>query len=165
MQAATAQLPALQVAVALARLQRFPHAPQWFTLEFVLTSQPLPALPSQFAKLGLHALMAQLPLLQVGAAFAHRDKGRRIVTSAVEHHAVLHALDYLEKEHGFAVTRLAGEADFRLGALREALRHLLEAEPGRAERVLLSLSDPTVEPIAQAPGKGAAGAWAGRPGA
>ncbi|TXH28593.1 MAG: aminotransferase class V-fold PLP-dependent enzyme [Elusimicrobia bacterium] len=42
----------------------------------------------------------------IGAAFAHRDKGRRIVTSAVEHHAVLHALDYLEKEHGFAVTRL-----------------------------------------------------------
>lgn len=42
----------------------------------------------------------------VGAAFAHRDKGRRIVTSAVEHHAVLHALDYLEKEHGFTVVRL-----------------------------------------------------------
>lgn len=42
----------------------------------------------------------------IGAAFAHRDKGRRIVTSAVEHHAVLHTLDYLEKEHGFTVTRL-----------------------------------------------------------
>lgn len=42
----------------------------------------------------------------IGAAFAHRDAGRHLVTSAVEHHAVLHACDYLEKEHGFEVTRL-----------------------------------------------------------
>ncbi len=60
------------------------------------------------------------------------------------------------------VDRTPGDADFRLAALREALRHLLEAEPGRAERVLLSLSDPTMDPVAKAPGKGAAGAWNGR---
>jgi cysteine desulfurase len=42
----------------------------------------------------------------IGAAFAHRDKGRHLITSAVEHHAVLHACDYLEKEHGFQVTYL-----------------------------------------------------------
>lgn len=27
----------------------------------------------------------------IGAAFAHRDAGRHLVTSAIEHHAVLHA--------------------------------------------------------------------------
>jgi hypothetical protein len=41
-----------------------------FTFESRFTSQPLLALPSQFAKLGLHALMAQTPALQVGAALA-----------------------------------------------------------------------------------------------
>ena len=53
------------------------------------------------------------------------------------------------------------EDDYRVLALREALRHLLEEDPDRAKRVLLSLSDPTDEPIPVAPGKGAAGAWPG----
>ena len=59
------------------------------------------------------------------------------------------------------VDRAPGEADFRHAALRQALRHLAEGESGRAERVLLSLSDPTLEPISKAPGKGASGAWPG----
>lgn len=50
----------------------------------------------------------------VGAAFAHRDKGRRIITSVVEHHAVLHTVDYLEKEHGFTVARLPVDRHGRL---------------------------------------------------
>lgn len=50
----------------------------------------------------------------VGAAFAHRDKGRRIVTSALEHHAVLHTVDYLEKEHGFTIVRLPVDRHGRL---------------------------------------------------
>jgi len=33
-------------------------------------------------------------------------------------------------------------------------------DAGRARNVLLALSDPTTEPIAQAPGKGAVGAFA-----
>lgn len=40
----------------------------------------------------------------VGVAFAGRARGRHIVTSAVEHHAVLHSCQYLEQEHGFRVT-------------------------------------------------------------
>ena len=59
------------------------------------------------------------------------------------------------------VDRGDGEADFRLAAFRDALRHLGAGETGRAEAVLRSLSDPTSEPIAKAPGKGAVGAWPG----
>ncbi len=59
------------------------------------------------------------------------------------------------------VDRGTGDADFRLAAFRDAMKHLADGEPKRAEAVLLSLSDPTQEPIAKAPGKGAVGAWPG----
>jgi hypothetical protein len=59
------------------------------------------------------------------------------------------------------VDRGEGEADFRLAAFRSALEEVRRGEPERARSVLLSLSDPTVEPIAKAPGKGAVGAWPG----
>jgi hypothetical protein len=58
--------------------------------------------------------------------------------------------------------RAEGEPDFRLAAFRDALAELHRAEPQRAREVLMTLSDPTVEPLDAAPGKGAVGAWPGR---
>jgi hypothetical protein len=59
------------------------------------------------------------------------------------------------------VDRATGEADFRLAALKEAITALDRPDAERARRVLLTLSDPTQEPIARASGKGACGAWPG----
>ncbi len=41
-----------------------------------------------------------------GAARLLKPKGKHLVTSAIEHPAVLHCCDYLEKKEGFEVTRL-----------------------------------------------------------
>jgi hypothetical protein len=58
------------------------------------------------------------------------------------------------------VERATGTADFRWAALRTAMQEMARGETPHAERVLIALSDPTTEPLARAPGKGAAGAWA-----
>jgi cysteine desulfurase len=41
-----------------------------------------------------------------GAARALRDKGRHLITSTIEHHAVLNCFQYLQKQEGFDVTYL-----------------------------------------------------------
>ena len=40
----------------------------------------------------------------LGAARAQASKGRHLITSATEHHAVLHAFDFLKKHEGFDVS-------------------------------------------------------------
>ena len=49
LQVATTHAPAVQPDVAFARLQTVPQAPQLLAVVFVLVSQPLPTLLSQFA--------------------------------------------------------------------------------------------------------------------
>ena len=80
-----------------------------------------------------------------GAAFALKDKGNHIITSKIEHHAVLHTCEYLEKHHGFEVTYLDVD-DKGLISLQEL------ADSIRPETILISIMYAnneigTVEPI------------------
>lgn len=63
-------------------------------------------------------------LALLGTARLLRTRGRHLVTSPVEHHAVLHAVQYLERHEGFEVTYLPVDAHGRVdsGRVAEALR-------------------------------------------
>lgn len=57
------------------------------------------------------------------AAEAYGDKGNHIITTKIEHHAILHTAEYLEKK-GFEVTYLDVDEDgvVKLDELKEAIR-------------------------------------------
>lgn len=59
------------------------------------------------------------------------------------------------------IDRHPGVEDFRVAALRAALPILLTDRTDRARAVLESFSDPTPDPIPQAPMQGALGAFPG----
>jgi cysteine desulfurase len=59
----------------------------------------------------------------IGTAFARKEQGKHIITTAIEHHATLHAANYLESQ-GFEVTYLSVDATgaVKLEDLQAALR-------------------------------------------
>lgn len=59
-----------------------------------------------------------------GSVRALRNKGRHLITSSIEHHAVLHCFQYLEKNEGFNVTYLPANKEGLISPedLKKALR-------------------------------------------
>jgi cysteine desulfurase len=59
-----------------------------------------------------------------GTARALKAKGKHLITSAIEHHAVLQCFDYLEENEGFSVSRLPVDGNGRVSVadLKQAIR-------------------------------------------
>jgi len=59
-----------------------------------------------------------------GVARLLANKGKHLITSAIEHHAVLHCFNYLEAKEGFQVTRLPVNNEGRVASddLKKAIR-------------------------------------------
>lgn len=80
------------------------------------------------------------------AADAYASKGKHIITSKIEHHAILHTCKYLE-EHGYEVTYLDVDEDGKI-----SLKELEEAI--RSDTILISIMTAnneigTIEPVAE----------------
>jgi cysteine desulfurase len=82
-----------------------------------------------------------------GAARMLKPKGKHLITSAIEHHAVLHCFDYIEKKEGFEVTRLPVNSEGRVSVedLKKAIR---------ADTILFSIMAAnneigTIQPVAE----------------
>lgn len=81
-----------------------------------------------------------------GAAYARRRKGRHLITSRVEHHAVLKPMQYLEKE-GFEVTYLDCDASGRVSP--DDLRHAIREDTTVASIIMAGNETGEIQPIAE----------------
>lgn len=82
-----------------------------------------------------------------GTARLLRDKGRHLITSSIEHHAVLHCFDYLERKEGFAVTRLPVDAAGRVSV--EDFRRALRPDTVLASVMAANNETGTLQPVAE----------------
>ena len=82
-----------------------------------------------------------------GAAYALRASGNHIITSATEHHAVLHTCEWLETNAGFTVTYLTPDRDGIISAERVA--EAITPETTVVSIMYVNNETGTIQPIAE----------------
>jgi len=81
-----------------------------------------------------------------GTARLLRDKGRHLITSQIEHHAVLHCFQYLERNEGFDVSYLPVDSE---GLIDPAdLRKALRPETSFVSLMAANNETGTIQPVA-----------------
>lgn len=84
-------------------------------------------------------------LALVGVALAARERGNHIITTQIEHHAVLRTCEYLERAHGFRVTYLP--VDHHGVVDLEALDRALDDQTVLVSVMLANNEVGTVQPV------------------
>ena len=83
----------------------------------------------------------------LGSARALAAKGKHLITSAVEHDAVLQSFDYLEKREGFSVTRLPVDSAGRVSV--EDLVKAIRSETVLASVMAANNEIGTIQPVGE----------------
>ena len=86
-------------------------------------------------------------LAVLGAARLLREKGRHIVTTSIEHHAVLHPCEYLRKKEGFDVTYLPVDGEGRVSP--DDVAHALRSDTVLVSVMAANNEIGTLEPVAE----------------
>ncbi|HVY69631.1 MAG TPA: cysteine desulfurase family protein, partial [Verrucomicrobiae bacterium] len=82
-----------------------------------------------------------------GTARLMRDKGRHLITTRVEHHAVLNCFEYLEKFEGFSVTYLPVDREGRVSV--EDMKRALRPDTTLVSVMAANNEVGTVQPVAE----------------
>ena len=82
-----------------------------------------------------------------GTARLLAHKGKHLITSAIEHHAVLHCFDYLESKEGFKVTRLPVDSSGRVSP--EDLKKYLRPDTTLVSVMAANNEIGTIQPVAE----------------
>jgi cysteine desulfurase len=82
-----------------------------------------------------------------GTARMLKAKGKHIITSSVEHDAVLQSFDYLEKSEGFSVTRLPVDSAGRVSP--DDLRKAIRADTTFVSIMAANNEIGTIQPVAE----------------
>ena len=82
-----------------------------------------------------------------GTARLLRDKGRHLITSQIEHHAVLHCFQYLEKKEGFTVTYLPVNSEGLISP--DDLRKAIRPDTTLVSLMAANNETGTIQPIAE----------------
>ena len=83
----------------------------------------------------------------LGTARKLKSNGRHLITSAIEHHAVLHACDYLARHEGFEVTYLPPDREGRLTV--ESLERALRPDTTLVSVMAANNEIGTLQPVAE----------------
>jgi cysteine desulfurase len=86
-------------------------------------------------------------LALIGSARHLKEKGKHIVTSQIEHHAVLHGLEYLEEHEGFDITKIPVDYEGRVDP--EDIKRRLREDTILVSVMAANNEIGTIQPVAE----------------